>query len=128
VDESKLKSALLKQIKIDLPGFVALRHEDVRTAGIPDLSLTGYGRTTWWEFKYADPNFQSTGIQELTMLRLAATGFARYVIWEERNGIKRTMIIHPKNIGVKRLEIQEAMCIGFNHAFLTTFVRQVHTP
>jgi hypothetical protein len=122
-DESGLKSKLMAQIKLDLPKFVALRHEDVRTAGIPDLSLTGFARTTWWEFKHATPDFESHGIQELTMLRLAAAGFARYVIWQERGGVKRTLIVHPKHI---RTLLTETSCSGHDYQFLTDYMRKVH--
>lgn len=122
-NESSLKSALMEQIKLQLPRFVALRHEDVRTAGIPDLSLTGMGRTSWWEFKHGTPDFDSTGIQELTMLRLAGSGFARYVIWQERNGILRTLVVHPKHVDDL---MAEESCIGFDHRFLVGYMKQVH--
>jgi hypothetical protein len=122
-DESGLKSALLRAIKAGLPGFVALRHEDVRTCGIPDLSLTGLGRTTWWECKHAAPDCGSTGIQELTMLRLAAAGSARYVVWEERRGVKRTLVVHPRHLGDL---LPEAWTTGFDHRWLVEQMRKAH--
>ena len=122
-DESGLKSALMRQIKIGLPGFVALRHEDVRTSGIPDLSLTRYGRTSWWEFKHAAPNFVSSGIQELTMLRLATAGRAWYVVWHEYGSLKETLIVRPKNL---KALTPEASCMKFNHLFVIEFMRKVH--
>jgi hypothetical protein len=122
-DESGLKSALMKVVKQRLLTLVALRHEDVRTAGIPDLSLTGFGHTTWWEFKHGTPDFTSSGIQELTMLRLAAVGYARYVIWEEGRGIKRTMIVHPKHLSDL---VATAWCTGFNHQWIVEQMRIVH--
>jgi hypothetical protein len=123
-NESGLKSKLMQQIKKDLPGFVALRHEDVRTSGIPDLSMTGLGRTSWYEFKHSAPTFKSSGIQELTMLRLAAAGVAWYVIWEEnKHGIKRTLIVRPKCL----TELYpEASCSGFDHKFIVGFMKKVH--
>lgn len=122
-NESSLKSALMRQVKLDLSGFVALRHEDVRTAGIPDLSLTGLGRTSWWEFKHTVNGFDSTGIQELTMLRLAAAGYARYVVWEEKKSIKRTLIVHPKHLGDL---VPEAFCVGFDMRWLVEQVKKAH--
>ena len=122
-NESILKSKLMVQLKLDLLSFVALRHEDVRTSGIPDLSLTGFGRTSWWECKHGDPTFASTGIQELTMLRLAAAGYARYIIWEEKRGIERTLIVHPKHLA--DLE-PESWCVGFDMHWLVQQMRHVH--
>lgn len=122
-NESGLKSALMKQVKLQLPGFVALRHEDVRTAGIPDLSLTGNGRTTWWEFKHGDPDFASTGIQELTMLRLSVAGFARYVVWEEKEDVRRTLVLRPKNLTDL---IPEWWCSGFDHGAVVDYMKLVH--
>ena len=122
-DESSLKSGLMKELKAHLPGFVALRHEDMRSAGIPDLSLTGCARTTWWEFKYGMPSFKGSGIQELTMLRLAAAGYARYVVWEEKRDVKRTLIVHPKQVGTMDAE---AWCTGFDHRFVVEFMKKAH--
>ena len=122
-NESALKSAFMKEIKASLPGFVALRHEDVRTAGIPDLSLTGCGKTSWWEFKHSVNGFDSTGIQELTMLRLSAAGFARYVIFEDKRGIKRTLVLHPKHLSDL---VAEAWCVGFDMRWLVEQVRKAH--
>lgn len=122
-DESGLRSALMREVKLVLPGFTALRHEDVRTSGIPDLSLTGLKRTTWWEFKHGTPDFDSTDIQELTMLRLAAAGYARYVIWHEKRGIKRTLVVHPKHLGDLTPEV---WCVGFDHRFIVEFMRSAH--
>src|SRR5262245_1934486 len=104
--------------------IVALRHEDVRTCGIPDLSTTGFGRTCWWEFKHGTPNFQSTGIQELTMLRLARNGFARYVIWrEEADGSeKQTHIVHPKDLKA----LAGIMTTGFSMDFVVDYMLRLH--
>ena len=123
MNESSLKSSWMAQMKSDAPGFVAIRHEDVRTSGIPDASITGCGRTTWWEAKYGTPDFQSTGIQELTMLRLSAAGYARYVIWEERKGVRRTLIVHPKHLADLT---PESWCVGFDMKWLVNEVRKAH--
>jgi len=115
----------MEQIKLHMKGFVALRHEDVRTAGIPDLSLTGHGKTSWVEVKHGTPDFDSQGIQELTMLRLAAAGYARYLIYlENKDGSnKRTLIVHPKKLGT--LE-PEAECDGHNHRWVADFFMERH--
>jgi hypothetical protein len=116
----------MEMIKLHLPGFVAIRHEDVRRSGIPDLSLTGHGKDSWLEIKHGDPDFDSEGIQELTMLRLAAAGYARYLIYMEDKdgGNKRTLIVHPKHLG--DLE-PEAGCMGHDHRWVVEFLRERHT-
>jgi hypothetical protein len=129
--ESSLKSALMLVLKKQLPSFVALRHEDIRTNGIPDASITACGKTSWWEFKFARPNFDSSGIQELTMCRLAAAGFARYVIWWETakgNG-QRTLIVTPKEVSQHHGNgecLPEFSTAGFDHKWLVNEIRKVH--
>lgn len=125
--ESTLKSKLMEHIRLHMHGFVALRHEDIRTSGIPDVSLTGYGKTSWIEVKHGCPNFDSEGIQELTMLRLSAAGYARYVIYiEDKDGEnKRTLIVHPK--GIKTLDTEQ-WCIGHDHRWVVEWFRKRHQP
>lgn len=124
-EESPLKSKLMRELKLYAPGLTALRHEDVRTSGIPDLSTTGYGRTCWWEFKHATPKYGTFELQELTMRRLAVGGFARYIIYiENKNGeAKRTLIVHPNLL--KDL-IPENWTVGFNHRFVVEYIRKAH--
>ncbi len=128
--ESALKSAFMQQLKQDLPGFVAIRHEDVRTSGTPDLSITGAGRTSWWEFKHATPHWTGTGIQELICCRLAAAGYCRFVIWwESATGLgKRTMIVHPKVIHERQgwTVMPEEVTPGFDHRWLVQQIKDVH--
>ena len=122
-NESGLKAALLREVKRQLPGLVVLAHADSIRSGVPDWSVTGGGCTTWWEFKHATPDFASPGIQELTMRRLAAGGFARYVIWEEKRGIKRTLIIHPNHLKDRQPEV---WAVGFDYRFVVDYLREAH--
>ena len=121
--EQFIRSNLMAQLKMELPGFVFLRHEDVRQNGHPDLSATGIAKTTWWEIKHGTPDFETNGIQELTMLRLAAAGYARYIVFEERKEIQRTLIIHPRHIATVS---PEASTIGFDYKWVANYIREVH--
>jgi hypothetical protein len=126
--EAELKAAFTQEMKQRLPAYVMLAFA---TAGAPDRSITGHGRTTHWEFKHATPDFQSDGLQELLCMRLAWMGHCRYVIWQEsRNGDQqRTLIVHPRKVHEREgwnLEA-EAWCIGFNHRWLVEQVRKAHT-
>lgn len=89
--------ANLMQKLSTLSGCIALRHEDVRNGGIPDLSFTRRGRTSWWEFKHATPHFESHGLQIRTCQELAAYGHCHYVIWREGNDYpQQTWIVKPE--------------------------------
>ena len=81
-------------LKTQLPQAVALRHEDLYTAGIPDLSVTLAGRTSWWEIKYADPFFKTSKIQKHICTRLAECGVCWYVIFQR--GIARQKNPRPE--------------------------------
>jgi hypothetical protein len=124
--EAVLKSDFVTKCKQHMRGAVVFRHEDVRTAGIPDMSITWNNMTSWWEAKHATPRFASTGIQELTLSRLAANGFARYLIWyETAKTPKQTWIVHPINIS-EYASVQEVAFYGFNTEDLIEHIRRIH--
>jgi len=126
-NETGLRSRQVDAFKLGLPRYVILRHEDVRTVGMPDMSLTGCSKTSWIEFKHGTPDFTSTGIQELTMLRLDAAGYARYVIWMENadGSAKQTMIVRPRDFKELR---PEASCVGFDYKWVVEYFRRRHQP
>lgn len=121
--EAFLLSNLLNKLRATLPRAVVIKHCDRMTSGVPDFSVTMNGRTSWWETKYACPSFKSQGIQELTLLRLATAGYARYIVWEEKKGIRQTLIVHPRNIQELKLE---ARCEGFNYMWVVEQIVKAH--
>jgi len=121
--ETPLKAALMAEIRMALPRYQAFRHEDVRSIGIPDLSVTGHKITSWWEAKHATPDFFTFGLQELTCKRLAVAGFCRYIVWYEVGDDLRTLIVHPRDLHSLTPEAEAA---GHDHRFVATFMRQVH--
>ena len=80
-------------IKKLTPEAVALRHEDLYSAGIPDLSYSLNGRTSWWEVKYADPRLVSKGVQRHLCSRLDAASLCRYIIYQQGIAKKRPRAI-----------------------------------
>ena len=118
--ESKLTTALLRELRAALLGAVVLKHNERSLSGVPDFSVTWNGRTSWWEVKYGS-RIISKGIQELTALRLAAAGQCRYIWFQERRGIRLTLILHPK-----RLDVPESWCVGFDMKWLAEQIRKVH--
>jgi len=133
-EEAELRSAFMfvaERLLTPLQ-FVLLRHEDIRTGGIPDLSVTGYGKTTWWEFKHGTPYFESPGNQELMMMRLKVNGYARYIIWRERPGEgKTTNIVNPVELfrrgrDGQREFVSERVTEHFDHEWLVFQILKTH--
>ena len=124
MSETKLKAKLVEKLRKELPKFVIYTHQDM-ASGIPDLSINGNGRISWWELKFADPDFDSTGIQELDMLRLAANNvFAGYVIYEDIGGNQRTRIVHPKDF--RKWDTSGEVVKGINHDWVIEKIKQEH--
>lgn len=117
VDEAQLKSELVLLARKMIPRYVIIRHEDVFTHGIPDISITGNKRISWLEVKLATPKFKSKGIQELTMLRLASAGIAWYPVYYEVGDVRRVYRVHPSEIG-KPIEEWKNFAEGFNHEWV----------
>ena len=120
--ESSLTTDLLRELRARLPGAVVMKHSELRLSGVPDFSVTLGGRTSWFEVKYG-PRIISKGIQQLTCARLASAGMCRYIFFEEKRGVRRTLVLHPKHIDDLMPEVWH---VGFNHRFVCDFVRQVH--
>lgn len=124
-NEDGLTVALVKELRVNYPRLTVLRHRDI-TAGIPDLSITGYGRTTWWELKHARPSFASRGVQRLTCRRLAAGGTCFYVVYHQHDSGRSTLIVHPDAVmrspmNASDLEWVEA-ADDFNHRWACEFI------
>jgi hypothetical protein len=82
VNEASVTSVLLSVLRHRLPGFVVLKHNDAKTAGIPDISVTGRGLTTWLEIKVGE-TIESRMMQQIMLQRLfvASRGGAFYVLY-----------------------------------------------
>ena len=102
--EGQLSSGLVAALN-ELPGFVAIKHNDARTAGIPDISLTGLGRTSWIEVKR--DKLTSRSLQRLTLHRLheASGGRAFYVLYCAR-GTFIAPAASPKALEARLLSVR----------------------
>lgn len=123
MNEAVLKSNLVAEMRTKLSGAVVIRHEDHFTAGIPDISITWYGRTTWLEVKHVRPRMKSRGIQELTMRRLEGAGYAKYVIYDDRD-TKRVGIVRPRDI--VEWETKAQWFPKFDHNAIVEHIRKSH--
>jgi hypothetical protein len=117
----------------DFPDAVPIRHEDRFTTGIPDLSLTVNGYTSWWEFKYADPHCHWTELQAHMCQQLDTQGFlCRFVIFQR--GTTHPTAPRPRQIRiVPPQEIQHWRHLGlvvsegrFDYRDLVRYFRRVH--
>lgn len=125
ISEATLKSELAKLARVVLAPWIIFRHEDKFTHGVPDFSITGNRRTSWLEAKFANPKFETKGIQELTMLRLAKNGIAFYPVYSLVDGCKMTYLVHPSEIGKPRTTWSN--CVeGFNHLWVLEEVKKEH--
>lgn len=126
-EETKHRGNLVRLLRAELPRFVILRHEDKLTHAHPDLSITGNGRTSWWETKHAAPSYKRDANQELEMQRLESAGYARYIIWHTRtDGETFALIVRPRWIDSWATE-REAVFSGFAYRSLVGFIKQVHS-
>ena len=128
MNEKTLVSDLVPTLREELLGAVVFNHADLMTSGIPDVSVTWNGWTSWLEVKYANPNFEVTGIQKLTMGRLAAQGLAWFIVYEQKP--HRTLIVHPQYIiagrkGILKLPDDFPSADGFDHQSVVDFLRRV---
>lgn len=129
--EQTLKGKLVETGRKQCPGFVWLAIQDRFTTGIPDLSVSGLGYGSWWEVKYADPKFDSSGAQELMMLRLeGAIGHVFYIIYVDDDVVqgypkKHVRILSPRQL--KDWKTTSTFIVpGFNHAAVVEFINKKH--
>lgn len=88
--EHDMSRKLVKKLREVLgpEGFVIFKHNDRVTAGIPDISVTGNGMTTWWEVKNLTggrtmPKERGRGLQAKNMSSLYAAGHCYYIIFSD---------------------------------------------
>lgn len=117
--EGTLLAACRRKIKELFPDAVIIKHADSVTSGVPDLSCTYNGMTSWWEFKQGPKIKWKNALQELTCRRLAHHGTCYVVLYEIINDVKRTVILRPD-------EIEIASVSGFDHVFVAEIIREAH--
>jgi len=125
--EAVLKGILVKLLRTEIPSAVVFRHEDRLSHGHPDISFTCNRKTTWIEVKFANPDFVSKGIQELTMLRLDLVGSAIYVVYSQtKEGLKYTYIVYPREIGEPTGQWRIPPFGGFAHKSVCNYLQELH--
>lgn len=129
--EGDPKSALVQLARQTLPNYVIDRLEEESNHGIPDIVVTGYRLTSWWEVKLAKPErpsdlgFTSREIQHLKMRRLSSAGHAWYIIYDYTDEEEQQVRI----VAPARLETWRQSGIstdGFNHLWVVRRIQELH--
>jgi len=125
--ETQLKSALTRLLRKSLKNAVIFRHEDQYTAGIPDISVTWNGHTTWLEVKLANPRIKGRGIQKHTAMELAKSGKCWYVIYVTYKDLHSTIIAEPKLVYQDEWMFSDKFVADYDHKFVVDFIRESHS-
>ena len=116
----------MRHIKRALPEAVALRHEDLYTRGIPDLTVTLAGRTTWWEIKYCDSTLRLDRVQRHVCQRLEETGYCRYVIYVRSPPPRSVRVVRPTQMDHWRTVGD--VIPQFDQGAVVRYIAAVHAP
>lgn len=132
--ENEIKSAFFKRFEVLYPVrlYTVLQHQDVRKPGHPDSSVHGFGKSSFWEFKHATPNFSTYALQEITCARLQKHTYCRYVLFFEYRDTLKILIAKPSDVRRRQGKIDEVKIeVEFGeHDFdtLAHFIHNVHQP
>jgi hypothetical protein len=120
----------MRQLQTDLPDALPLRHEDLFTKGIPDLSISYAGHTSWWEVKYADPYCKTTKIQRYMCEQLNTRGFfCRYLIFRRGQADKwprQIRVVQPQDFTHWRKLGRTISTGAFDYGALVRSIQEVH--
>jgi hypothetical protein len=122
--ENELLAKSLVKIRAACSGVI-FKHADSMTTGIPDVSWTALGKTSWWEWKWwqyrhsKEPKIRDTGLQRFTMCRLEANGFAAYyfVFEEHQDDVKRIWAVAPRDVKANGTYLGEVISEGKQYSF-----------
>ena len=122
MNEATLKRALVKAIKTTMPGVVVFRHEDQFTAGIPDISVTWAGITTWWEVKYSPigRNSTVTKLQGYTLDQLSRQSTAGLITYAETKRAGRSVAFRDYT------EWKAVDLTGWRHEAVASLIQGYH--
>jgi hypothetical protein len=125
--ERTLTTALKNALRTAMPGAVVIKHHDAITAGVPDLSVTWRGTTTWLEVKFLNPRLLKRPLQHQVMLSLEREGSALYVLYLARP-FPHSVICLPSQVDTHGLEAWtfESSHSGYAQPFVAGFIKSLH--
>ena len=103
--EAQISQKIRAEIKKQAPNAVVIKHNDRIVRGVPDLSVTIGGRTTWIEVKYirkgetpARQRKHFDQVQLYQALRLEREGRCIYFIAYESSMGLQALVIRPSHL------------------------------
>lgn len=124
VNELTLTSRLVAELR-KIPGAVVFKHADSMTPGIPDVSVTLLGSTTWLEVKVSRDGRTIKGReqQHLNVVRLSKSGHCFYVVYD----LDRDLTILVKPSLKQRLDADGSVAFhGQAHDLLAEWIHAMH--
>lgn len=121
--EEELSRKLKSSMETAVIESVVVKHCDTYTRGLPDISWTFYGGTTWVEVKKIDKGkkeFAETGQQRIMTTRMARFGSCVYVVYHL--GVRR-VTIHVPTLAPYQGWPSLAEFDGHDHKAVALFIR-----
>lgn len=118
--ETDLTQELVAALRRGLAGSVVFKHTDMATAGIPDISATWLGSTTWIEGKRE--TIRGSHLQSLTMRNLRLAGYAIHVVWLE----DYVFVVDPLLIKEWWKDQAESLAKGRDVSVVVEYLRAEH--
>jgi hypothetical protein len=130
VTEATVSRQLIRHLHTELPDALPLRHEDKFTKGVPDLSISLAGHTSFWELKYADPDIQSSKLQRYMCQQLDTRGFfCRYVIFRRGHAHhwpRQIRVVNPHDFAHWRTLGLVISSGAFDYRALVRYIQEIH--
>lgn len=115
---------LVQDLSSGLNGSVVIKHTDSHTQGVPDISVTWAGITSWWEAKLIKKNkIIGREVQNEMMRRMERAGLAYYVIYNDKGEV---YITSPSNVADGLILAPESVAVGKCNEAVVGFIRQLH--
>lgn len=126
-NESYVKQVLVRKMRELMPGAVIFRHEDRHIFGVPDISCSWNGVTSWWEVKHANPSMKVAEIQILRCSQLDKNGTkCAFIIFQGDDDACN--IVNPKAMRSWRKGTPSAFqCSGFDYTSVVEYIKEIHT-
>lgn len=104
--ESRYTQEFRKEVEKELPYAVVIKLADNYTIGVPDMTITFDGHTSWWELKVARKDSATLkglgkGIQNMMAQRLALEGICYYIVFWDAPSKKGICIYEPKDVNMQ---------------------------
>lgn len=108
--EAKFTKRLITEIKKEMPGAVVFKHADKFTVGVPDMSVSWGGVTTWWEIKV----FKNAGDKTIEQLMVKSNklwmrqALVLSSLYMATEGLAGYIVLFP-GLGIRTLSVDQVL-------------------